>query len=134
MSRKELTLVYYHVPEDRDDPDCPNVFGVPQAKANLKLTHIHEAFPLKGTYLFRFKTNHEGQTVWLDLPDVNSKLPTYKERVQMKATRVSWEEAPLHSHYREKHERGPIREEEAPRQPKKQPPPQPQPHMSMLDL
>ena len=41
MARKEMTLVHYHVPEDKDDPDCPNVFGVPQAVANLKLVHIH---------------------------------------------------------------------------------------------
>ena len=58
MTRKEMTLVYYHVPEDKDDPECPNVFGVPKAKQDLRLTNIHETFPLKGSYLFRFKVLH----------------------------------------------------------------------------
>lgn len=70
MSKKEMTLVYYYVPEDKDDPDCPNVFGVPQSKANLRLSHIYDAFPLKGSYLFRFKYDNEGTAVWLDLPNV----------------------------------------------------------------
>jgi hypothetical protein len=26
-SKREMTLVYYYVPEDHDDPDFPNVFG-----------------------------------------------------------------------------------------------------------
>lgn len=41
MSKKDMTLVYYYVPEDKDDSDCPNVFGVPQSKANIRLSHIH---------------------------------------------------------------------------------------------
>lgn len=41
MSKKETTLVYYYVPEDRDDPECPNVFEVPYAKQQLRLSHIH---------------------------------------------------------------------------------------------
>jgi len=89
-AKKELTLVYYHVPEDKDDPECPNVFGVPQSKANIRLSHIHEIFPLKGSYLFRFRQAHSGTTVWLDLPDIDSKIPLFKDRVVMKATRVSW--------------------------------------------
>jgi hypothetical protein len=73
-----MTLVYYIVPEDKDDPDSPNVFGLPHSKQNLRLSHIHEGFPLKGSYIFRFKSVHEGQPVWLDLPDLDSKLPTFK--------------------------------------------------------
>ena len=41
MAKKEMTLVYYHVPEDMDDPACPNVFGVAQSKNSIKLSHIH---------------------------------------------------------------------------------------------
>ena len=100
MTNREMTLVYYHVPEDRDDPECPNVFGVPHAKSSLRLAHIHQVFPLKGSYLFRFKHNHEGNHVWLDLPELESKIPLYKDRVVMKATRVSWNESRLHSQYR----------------------------------
>ena len=102
MAKKEMTLVYYHVPEDKDDPDCPNVFGVPYNKNQLRLSHIYEAFPLKGTYLFRFKYLAEGQIVWLDLPDMEGKLPTFKDKIYIKATRVSWTDSKLHSHYKEK--------------------------------
>jgi hypothetical protein len=102
MAKREMTLVYYHVPEDKDDPNYPNVFGVPHGKHNVKLTHIHEAFPLKGSYLFRFKYSHEGATVWLDLPDLDSKIPLFRERIIMKATRVSWQDSKLHSQYRDK--------------------------------
>lgn len=41
MSKKEMTLIYYYVPEDKDDPDCPNVFGVPHNKTTLKLSNIY---------------------------------------------------------------------------------------------
>lgn len=102
MSKKEMTLVYYHVPEDKDDAECPNVFGVPYNKSNLRLSHIYEAFPLKGTYLFRFKYSCEGQVVWLDLPDIDAKLPTFKDKIYVKATRVSWNDSKLHSHYKDK--------------------------------
>jgi len=78
------------------------VFGVPFGKTNLRLVHIYEAFPLKGTYLFRFKYNCEGQTVWLDLPDLEAKLPTFKDKIIVKATRVSWLDSKLHSNYKEK--------------------------------
>lgn len=100
MSKREMTLVYYHVPEDKDDPECPNVYGVPAAKNSIDLSVISESFPLKGSYLFRFKQDHQGHVVWLDLPDVHSKIPLYKDRVVMKATRVSWQESKLHSQYR----------------------------------
>lgn len=75
---------------------------MPYNKTNLKLSHIYEAFPLKGTYLFRFKSICEGQIVWLDLPDIEAKLPTYKDKVNVKATRVSWNDSKLHSHYKDK--------------------------------
>ena len=106
MARKEMTLVYYHVPEDKDDPDCPNVFGVSQGKTNLRLVHIYESFPLKGTYIFRFKYNCDGQVVWLDLPDSDAKPPTFKDKFYIKATRVSWNDSKLNSHYRQKHSTG----------------------------
>lgn len=68
--KKDLTLIQYYIPEDKDDPDSPNIFAIPQNKTNLKLCHIYESFPLKGTYIFRFKYAHDGFTVWLDLPDL----------------------------------------------------------------
>ena len=90
MSKKEMTLVYYYVPEDKDDPDFPNVFGVPYSKTAIQLNHISESFPLRGSYIFRFKYNDNGSPVWLDLPDINSKIPLYNDRLVVKATRTSW--------------------------------------------
>jgi hypothetical protein len=36
-----MILIYYHVPEDRDDPDVPNMFAIPISKNNIKLAHIY---------------------------------------------------------------------------------------------
>lgn len=55
MQKKEITLVFYHIPEDLDDPGTPNVFSIPINKQAIKLKHIHQYFPLKGHYAFRFK-------------------------------------------------------------------------------
>jgi hypothetical protein len=85
-----MTLIYYHVPEDKDDPDVPNMFAIPISKYNLKLTHIYHYFPLKGTYNFRFKFAHESFIVWLDLAGLDSKLPIFKDKIYIKATRLSW--------------------------------------------
>lgn len=90
MEKKEMTLIYYHVPEDRDDPDVPNMFAIPISKQNLKLAHIYQYFPLKGTYNFRFKFAHENFIVWLDVAGMDSKLPLFKDRIYIKATRLSW--------------------------------------------
>lgn len=41
MTKREMTLVYYHVPEDKDDPECPNVYGVPASKHSINLATIY---------------------------------------------------------------------------------------------
>ena len=33
---------------------------------------------------------YDNAVAWLDLPDLNAKLPTFKDRIFVKATRVSW--------------------------------------------
>lgn len=60
-------------------------------KANIRYQHIEEQFPLRGQYIFRFKVMHDNNVVWLDLQDPQSRLPTFKERVFVKATRISWD-------------------------------------------
>ena len=85
-----MTLIYYHVPEDNDDPDTPNVFGVMINKNNIRLQHLYDYFPLKGSYIFRFKVMYDSSIAWLDLPDLDSKLPTYRDKIMIKATRTSW--------------------------------------------
>lgn len=90
MSKKEMTLIYYYVPEDNDDPDTPNVFGVMHNKSNIRLQHLYDHFPLRGSYIFRFKVMYDNSIAWLDLPELDSKLPTYRDRIVIKATRISW--------------------------------------------
>jgi len=34
---------------------------------------------------------YENNIAWLDLPDQNAKLPTFKEKIMVKASRVSWD-------------------------------------------
>jgi len=97
-----MTLVYYYIPEDHDDQETPNVFGVMVGKNNIRLQHIYDNFPLKGAYIFRFKVMYDNAVAWLDLPDLETKLPTFKDRIVIKATRISWESNKEHpyGHYR----------------------------------
>lgn len=60
-------------------------------KANIRYQHIEEQFPLRGQYIFRFKVMHDNNVVWLDLQDQQSRLPTFKDRIFIKATRVAWD-------------------------------------------
>lgn len=62
-------------------------------KANLTYQHLEESFPLRGQYIFRFKVMHDNNVVWLDLQDQTSKLPTFKDRIYVKATRITWEQS-----------------------------------------
>ena len=81
---RELTMVYYYIPEDYDDPNMPNCFAIPKPVANIHLQDIEQYFPLnlkpqegvvrtqpksssQNGFLFRFKYKIQGQNAWLDL-------------------------------------------------------------------
>ena len=87
-----MTLVYYWVPEDKDDPNTPNIFAIPLPKEELRLGHIRQHFPLRGSYVFRFKMAYESLVVWLDLPHLASQLPLFKDQVVVRASRISWQD------------------------------------------
>jgi hypothetical protein len=70
------------------------------SKTNIRLKDIYDNFPLKGTYIFRFKVMYDNTVAWLDLPDVQAKLPTFKEKIFVKATRVEWDSHNAYGHYR----------------------------------
>ncbi|KDO20335.1 hypothetical protein SPRG_13480 [Saprolegnia parasitica CBS 223.65] len=76
----------YYIPDDGDSPDHLNVFPLP-LKAGLKLAHIKKAFPLPGSFHFRFKQAFEGTYVWLDIAD-NDPVPEYNGVVISKVARV----------------------------------------------
>mmetsp|Transcript_79952 Transcript_79952/g.93426 ORF Transcript_79952/g.93426 Transcript_79952/m.93426 type:complete len:212 (-) Transcript_79952:25-660(-) len=88
----KFTLVYYYVPEDKDDPEYPNVFGVNLAQEEIRINDIKAAFPLEGEYHFRFKFKMSSQLVWMDLPSKSAGLPLFDGKIFIKATRISWED------------------------------------------
>ena len=83
----EHTLIYYYVPEDRDDLAVPNAYLVRKPLAEVTLETIEETFPMAGSYTFRFKYSHGGNKVWLDLVKKSVPVPKYDNKIIMKVTR-----------------------------------------------
>ena len=80
-------MVYYWVPEDKDELSMPNAFILRRPLAEVTLEMIENEFPLRGEFVFRFKYSHTGQTVWLDLSNKRCPVPKYDNRIIMKVTR-----------------------------------------------
>jgi hypothetical protein len=80
------TLVLYHIPSDRDDPETPNGFTVPKPLDQITVQDLHAYFPLPGQYHFRAKY---GNNLWLDLKH-GSPLPVVTKRIVLKVLRISW--------------------------------------------
>jgi hypothetical protein len=85
------TMVYYHIPEDFDDPEQPNAFGIGKTVDEIKLSDVKRLFPIVGTYHFRFKHVSNKTTLWMDLNDDDSKAISYQGKIVIKATRISWD-------------------------------------------
>ncbi|CAD8064282.1 unnamed protein product [Paramecium sonneborni] len=88
---KAFTLIYYIVPQDNDDVEIPNAFGIGKQIDQVTLKDIKSSFPLQGEYIFRFRYKTSHNTVWLDLPTDTSQIPLFNNRILLKATRISWE-------------------------------------------
>jgi len=86
----KFCLVYYYVPEDKDDPEFPNAFGLNTAIEDVRIPDIRRHFPLEGEYIFRFKVKVANSNVWMDVKE-DGKIPLFGGRIVVKATRVSWE-------------------------------------------
>ena len=84
-------MVYYTIPEDFDEFEQPNAFGIGKPIAEIKLSDIKRLFPIEGTYHFRFKYVSNKNTLWMDLKDDQSIAIAYQNNIVMKVTRVSWE-------------------------------------------
>mmetsp|Transcript_13220 Transcript_13220/g.22424 ORF Transcript_13220/g.22424 Transcript_13220/m.22424 type:complete len:126 (+) Transcript_13220:81-458(+) len=97
-------MVYYYIPEDFDDPNLPNCFGIPKPKESILFQDIVAHFSLNprraeaaraptqdqeqgNGFIFRFKYKYQGQTSWLDMSNPNSKVPSDNGRIFMKVTR-----------------------------------------------
>lgn len=85
------TMVYYHIPEDFDDAEQPNAFGIGKAVEDIKLSDIKRLFPIVGQYHFRFKHVSQKTTLWMDLNDDEAKAIPYQGKIVVKATRISWD-------------------------------------------
>ncbi len=84
------SLIYYFVPEDKEDQEKLNAFIVYKDIDSLKLSDITENFPLPGQYYYRFKFKFDNKNVWIDFNNEDAKLPRFDNKVIIKATRISW--------------------------------------------
>lgn len=84
------SLIYYYVPEDKEDQEKLNAFIIYKEIDSLRLNDITENFPLPGQYLFRFKFKFDNKNVWIDFNNEDAKLPRFDNKVIIKATRISW--------------------------------------------
>jgi len=104
-SSNSLTLPVhsYFIPEDGDEEQHPNVFLAPKPRqpgAPPTLGQVKDAFPLPGRYHFRFKAplypggdrEKGAMAVWMDIVRDNVAVPTWKNGVVTKVTRLSVEE------------------------------------------
>jgi hypothetical protein len=65
---------------------------ITKAQDQITVKDIEQFFPLKGQYVFRFKHEYEKKKfVWMDLPSSAKRLPSYEDKIFIKATRINWE-------------------------------------------
>jgi hypothetical protein len=99
-----LSLAYsYFIPEDGDEETQPNVFLAPKPRqpgTPPTLGQVKFAFPLPGTYHFRFKSplfpgadrEKGAMAVWMDTTNDQMPVPTWKNSIVAKVTRVNVED------------------------------------------
>ncbi len=84
-------MIYYWVPEDKDDAEECNAFGIEKRINEVTIKDIREAFPVPGRYHFRFKFLMNKEVVWMDMVNDECVALLFQNRVVVKATRISWE-------------------------------------------
>ncbi|CXI53251.1 conserved Plasmodium protein, unknown function [Plasmodium berghei] len=87
---QNTTIVFYNIINDKEDKNSQNVFYISKPPNLITLSDIKNEFPLEGTYHFRFKINHNNNTVWVDITDGFSHVPTFNSCIYMKVLRLSW--------------------------------------------
>ncbi len=75
------------MPEDKDDPEYPNMFLVGGAQPSLE--EVLQAFPLPGEYIFRFRARRGKEVFWEDVRP-GQPLPLFEGRLVAKVTRLQW--------------------------------------------
>jgi DIX domain len=93
----------YFIPEDGDSELQPNVFLAPKPRQQgypPTLGQIKNSFPLPGRFHFRFKApitpgadrDKGSMPVWMDCIDDSATVPTWKNAVVAKVTRIGVED------------------------------------------
>ncbi|CBK24370.2 uncharacterized protein [Blastocystis hominis] len=95
MSKK--TSVLYYIPEDGDEADHPNVMTLDKNASQVTLKDIREAFPIPGTYYFRFKRTFKNSWIWFDVTEDSEVVPKFDGLIFVKATRLPASAAPKKS-------------------------------------
>jgi hypothetical protein len=86
------SLIYYYIPEDREDQEKLNAFVIYKDIESIKIADVKENFPLPGQYYFRFKFKFDNKNVWIDFNNEEAKLPKFENKIIIKATRISWDD------------------------------------------
>jgi hypothetical protein len=84
------SVIYYYIPEDKEEPDKLNAFVISKDIDSIKIDDVKENFPLPGDYYFRFKFKFQNKNVWIDFNNPDAVLPRFDGKVIMKVTRISW--------------------------------------------
>ena len=103
QQQKHGIKIRYFIPEDGDLEMQPNVFLAPKprhAGSPPSLGQVKDSFPLPGQYHFRFKApltpggdrDKGAMAVWMDIVDDREPVPTWKNGIVCKVTRVSMED------------------------------------------
>ena len=84
----------YVIPEDGDEMAHPNIFELNNGANHVSLKSLKAAFPMKGTYHFRFLTsvnigNGKDISVWMDCSDDNATVPMQNGCIFAKLSRIS---------------------------------------------
>ncbi len=86
------TIVYYYIPEDREDSDKLNAFLIYKEVESIRLDDIKNNFPLPGEYHYRFKFKFENKNVWIDFNNPDATLPRFEGKLIVKVSRITWED------------------------------------------
>jgi len=98
-----MSTIRYFIPEDGDQEDTPNVFLSPKPSRPgypPLLGQIRGAFPLTGSYHFRFKTalvpgtdREKGAVaVWMDCIDDSEPVPVWQNTIIAKVARIGMDD------------------------------------------
>ena len=87
-SETSHVTVYYFIPADGDKEEYPNAFKLRGSYTSLTIRQIKNAFPLPGTYYFRFKIRVGSSYAWMDPKHDDDIVPLYDDTIIAKVLRI----------------------------------------------